>query len=128
MIENTTDNASKRNSNKTEIIGELVPLTSVKVKPKFEDGDHNNFNKWVFRNLEDPESAKKDGIQGRITLSFTLDKQGYVKDVKILRGINKALDDEAVRVVSMSPRWEPGMPDGEPVNVRFTFPVIFQIR
>ena len=76
-----------------------------------------------------PEEAKEKQIQGRVTLQFTIAKDGNVKDVTVAKSSgSKILDDESVRVVSMSPQWEPGKQNGEPVNVRFTFPVVFQIR
>ena len=72
--------------------------------------------------------AKKNGSQGRVTLSFTIAKDGSVTDVKVLRGVDKYLDKEAVRVVSSSPKWVPAQKDGEAVAVTYTFPVIFQAR
>ena len=71
---------------------------------------------------------KRQGIQGRVTLQFTIDSDGSVVNVKVLRGVHPDLDAEAVRVVSSSPKWEPGKYRNQAVPVTMTFPVIFQLR
>lgn len=113
---------------KTAVKEDEVPFVVVDVKPKFMGGDEAKFTKWVYDNLKYPEMAKDKGIQGRITLTFLVKKDGSVSDVKVLRGVDKSLDEEAVRVVSASPNWTPGVEDGKAVNVRFQFPIIFQLR
>ena len=107
---------------------EAVPFTQVEVKPTFNGGDAGNFSKWVNEQLEYPENCKKEGISGRVTLTFTVTETGKVTDVKILRGAHEDLDKEALRVVSSSPDWTPGKYNGKPVAVTYTFPVIFQTR
>jgi protein TonB len=81
-----------------------------------------------LRELVYPEVAKENGIQGRVTLQFVVDTDGSVRDVKVIRGVDPALDKEAVRVVSSSPKWTPGRQRDKPVKVRYIFPVIFQLR
>lgn len=107
---------------------EVIPFAIVEEKPKFKGGDQNKFTKWVFGKLEYPEIAKENGISGRVTLSFIVDTDGSVTDVKVLRGVDSSLDKEAVRVVSSSPKWTPGKQRGKPTKVKYTFPVIFQLR
>ena len=75
-----------------------------------------------------PEIAKENGVQGRVTLQFTVEKDGTVTKVKVLSGVDTSLDKEAVRVVSMSPKWKPGKQRDRSVPVTYTFPVIFQLR
>jgi len=75
-----------------------------------------------------PEIAKENGVQGRVTLQFTVYTDGSVRDVKVLRGVDASLDKEAVRIVSMSPKWTPGKQRERPVKVTYTFPVLFQLR
>lgn len=104
-----------------------VPFQFVDVKPSFMGGDANDFSRWVCEHLVYPEEAKSAKIQGRVTLKFTVNTDGSVSDVKILQGVNKLLDAEAVRVVSMSPDWAPGMIEGKPVRVSYAFPVLFQL-
>jgi protein TonB len=82
----------------------------------------------VNSQLKYPDQAKKDEIQGRVTLQFTVGADGVVRNVKVLRSAHELLDAEALRVVSASPKWEPGQQDGQPVAVTYTFPVIFQLR
>jgi TonB family protein len=108
---------------------EEIPFQLIDVKPQFNGGDANEFAKWVNSQLVYPESAKSAGIEGRVTLSFVIDTDGSVKDVKVLRGADPALDAEALRVISScTEKWTPGMQDGKPVKVSFIFPVRFQLR
>ena len=116
-----------------EVIDEVVeeeeiPFMLVEEKPTFQKGDANDFSKWVNQRLVYPEIAKENGVQGRITLQFTIDKDGSLTKVKVLRGVDPSLDKEAVRVVSMSPKWEPGRQRDRAVPVTYTFPVIFRLR
>lgn len=144
---------------------EGVPFQLIDKKPLFQGGDSNEFSRWVNERLVYPDVAKEYGVQGRVTLQFTVEKDGRVSRVKVLRGLagpnsemeletlykelknatteqdinlikanigelkgKMALDKEAVRVVSMSPKWLPGMLNDKPVPVTYTFPVIFQLR
>ena len=107
---------------------EAIPFQLVEEKPSFQGGDANQFSKWVNSKLVYPEIAKENGVQGRVTLQFTVNADGTVSNVKVLRGVDPALDKEAVRVVSMSPKWKPGKQRDRAVKVTYTFPVIFQLR
>jgi protein TonB len=107
---------------------EEVPFAIVEQKPTFQGGDANTLTKWVFSKIVYPEIAKENGVQGRVTLQFTIETDGSVKNVKVLRGVDSSLDKEAVRVVSSSPKWSPGMQRNKPVRVKYTFPVVFQLR
>lgn len=116
-----------------EVIDEVVeeeeiPFMLVEEKPTFQKGDANQFSKWVNQRLVYPEIAKENGVQGRVTLQFTIDKDGTLTKVKVVRGVDPSLDKEAVRVVSMSPKWEPGRQRDRAVPVTYTFPVIFKLR
>lgn len=105
-----------------------VPFQLVENKPTFNGGNANEFSRWVNAHLTYPKEAKDNLIHGRVTLKFTVTKTGKVKDVKVLRGVNPLLDNEAVRVISASPDWTPGQQKGRPVDVTYTFPVIFELR
>ena len=107
---------------------EAIPFQLVEEKPSFQGGDANTFSKWVNQRLEYPEIAKENGVQGRVTRQFTVEKDGSITKVKVLRGVDPSLDKEAVRVVSMSPKWKPGKQRDRAVPVTYTFPVIFQLR
>ena len=111
-----------------EEVEEEVPFAIVEQKPTFQGGDANTFTKWVFSKIVYPEIAKENGVQGRVTLQFTIETDGSVKNVKVLRGVDSSLDKEAIRVVSSSPKWKLGMQRNKPVRVKYTFPVVFQLR
>ena len=105
-----------------------VPFQLVEQKPTFQGGTAAEFSQWVNANLKYPQTAKDAGVQGRVTLQFTVYPDGSVRDTKVLRGVNPDLDAEALRVVSASPDWTPGYVKGEPVKVTYTFPVIFRLN
>lgn len=107
---------------------EAIPFQLVEKQPSFMGGGPNEFTKWVNERLVYPEIAKENGVQGRVTLQFTVEKDGRVTNVKVLRGVDSSLDKEAVRVVSSSPKWVPGKQRDRAVKVTYTFPVIFQLR
>lgn len=107
---------------------EAIPFQLVEKQPSFQGGGPNEFTKWVNQRLVYPEIAKENGVQGRVTLQFTVEKDGRVTNVKVLRGVDSSLDKEAVRVVSSSPKWTPGKQRDRAVKVTYTFPVIFQLR
>ena len=114
---------------KEEVVEEeAIPFQLVEEKPSFNGGDANEFSKWVNSKLQYPEIAKENGVQGRVTLQFTVNPDGSVSNVKVLRGVDSSLDKEAVRDVSMSPKWKPGKQRDRAVKVTYTFPVIFQLR
>ena len=107
---------------------EAVPFVLVEEKPKFQGGDANDFTKWVMSKIVYPEIAKENGVQGRVTLQFKINKDGSLTDVKVVRGVDPSIDREAVRVVSSSPKWTPGKQRDRAVPVTYTFPVVFQLR
>lgn len=111
-----------------EVAEEAVPFAIVEEKPSFMGGDASTFSKWVGEHLNYPETAKENGVQGRVTLQFKVNKDGTVSNVVVLRGVDPLLDKEAVRVVSSSPKWKPGKQRDRAVPVTYTFPVIFQLR
>ena len=111
-----------------EVEEDAIPFFVVEQKPSFNKGDANEFAKWVNARLVYPELAKENNVQGRVTLQFTVETDGRVTNVRVLRGVDESLDKEAVRVVSSSPKWEPGRQRDRAVKVTYTFPVIFQLR
>ena len=106
---------------------EAIRFEVVEQKPSFLGGDENDFNKWVKEHVTYPPSAIENGANVRVMLSFVIDVDGSVQEVSVLRGVDPALDKEAIRVVSSSPKWIPGIHNGQTVKVRYNFPVIFQI-
>ncbi len=107
---------------------EEIPYVFVEQRPSFKGGDANAFSKWVASKLVYPEIAKENGVQGRVMISFTIKADGSVANVRVTRSLDPALDKEAVRVVSSSPKWTPGKQRDRAVNVSYSLPVIFQLR
>lgn len=107
---------------------ETLPFVTVEQKPTFNGGDANDFAKWVNSRLVYPEIAKDNGVEGRVVLQFTIGKDGRLQDVKVLNSPDESLAREAIRVVSSSPKWEPGRQRDRAVKVSYTVPVIYRLR
>lgn len=109
---------------------DVVSVSDCDVKPMFLNSDDPRqfLEKWVYQYLKYPKYAVENGIQGRVLVDFIIDKDGKVTDVKVARGVNKLLDDEAVRVISESPKWRPGRLKGSKVRTSMTIPVEFRLE
>lgn len=99
----------------------------VEKMPRFPNGGMPGLMQYLGKNIRYPEAAHKAGTQGRVTVQFVVAKDGSIGNVSILRGVDPALDAEAIRVISGMPKWKPGTQKGEPVNVRYTVPVMFRL-
>ena len=95
--------------------------------PEFPGGDLG-LMKFIQKNVRYPAIAKEYNITGKVYVSFIVDKQGSVTNVKIVRGVDKNLDAEALRVVSLLPKYKPGKQRGKPVRVMFTIPINFTLN
>ena len=84
--------------------------------------------KYIQKNIKYPPIAKEYGITGKVYVSYVVDKTGYVTNVKIVRGVDKNLDAEAVRVVKSLPKYKPGIQRGKAVRVMFTIPINFTLN
>jgi periplasmic protein TonB len=100
----------------------------VEEMPSFQGGGEDAFRDWIAKNLRYPEIAADNGISGRVYVQFAVNSKGEVCDAVVVRGVDPALDKEALRVVLSSPRWEPGRQRGRPVKVQFTFPINFILQ
>ena len=107
---------------------EAIPFALVEEKPKFQGGDANTFAAWVSKHLDYPEIAKENGVSGRVMVQFTVNPNGTVSNVTVVRGVDPSLDKEAIRVIQSSPKWTPGKQRDRAVKVTYLFPVIFQLR
>ncbi|MFP4060579.1 MAG: energy transducer TonB [Bacteroidales bacterium] len=96
--------------------------------PRFKGKDSNAFREWIAKNLKYPEVARENGIEGRVFVQFAVNANGQVVDAKVVRGVDPALDKEALRVVQSSPKWQPGKQRGKSVKVQFTFPINFVLQ
>ena len=83
--------------------------------------------KWLSQQIRYPEAAQQNDIQGRVVVRFVVEKDGSIGQVTIVKGINKDLDSEAIRVVKNMPKWHPGKNNGIPVRSYFNLPVTFRL-
>ena len=85
------------------------------------------FMKWLTKNLKYPPSAQSRKVQGRVVVSFIVNKDGTISDAKVVKPVDPQLDREAMRVVRMMPKWKPGMQMGKPCRTMFAIPIVFKL-
>lgn len=98
----------------------------VEQQPMFPGGP-SALMKFLSDNTKYPVVAQENGVQGRVTVQFVVEKDGSVSDVHVLRGVDPSLDKEAVRVVKSMPKWTPGKQNGITVRVNYRVPVLFRL-
>ncbi len=119
---------SKEVGPRVEAVEEEELYTLVEDMPKFQGKDYNTFRDWIAKNLKYPDVALENGVSGRVYVKFIVNSKGEVGSVTVARSSgDTSLDNEAVRVISSSPKWTPGSQQGKPVRVEFLFPVLFKI-
>jgi protein TonB len=101
-------------------------FASVEVLPEFAGG-MAGWGKYLQKNLKYPPMARENNITGRVIMSFVVEKNGKLTDIKVLRGIGGGCDEEAKRVLANAPAWKPGIQNGRPVRVAYTMPIFFQL-
>ncbi len=107
---------------------EEVVFVVVESMPEFPGGQQALF-KYLSDNIKYPVIAQENGIQGRVICQFTVNKDGSIVDIEVVRsGGDPSLDKEAVRVIKTMPKWKPGKQRGKPVRVKFTVPVSFKLQ
>ncbi len=99
----------------------------VESMPQFPGGEAKLYS-YLSNNIEYPVIAKESGIQGRVFVTFVVEKDGSITDVKVLRGIGGGCDEEAVRVVQNMPKWNPGKQRGKSVRVQYNLPIKFTLE
>lgn len=90
-------------------------------------GGINKLMEYLSKNIEYPKAARESGIQGRVFVSFIVEKDGSISNVKVIRSIGGGCDEEAVRVVKAMPKWKPGKQRGKAVRVSYMLPVVFKL-
>jgi protein TonB len=100
-------------------------LFVVEVMPTFKGGDLSKFRDWVWKRTNYPQAAIDKKIRGTVFLTFIVEKDGSVSNVTVVKGVDPILDYEAVKSISESPKWSPGLQRGQPVRVRFQIPLNF---
>lgn len=99
----------------------------VESMPEFPGGETALY-KFLAENIKYPQMAKESGIQGRVFVTFVVERDGKVTDVRVLRGIGGGCDEEAIRVVKNMPKWAPGKQRGKSVRVQYNLPVKFTLQ
>jgi len=96
------------------------------VAPQFPGGEQGLIN-YITDNLKYPKKARRKGIQGKVFVTFVIEKDGSLSTINVAKGVHPLLDEEAVRLVKNMPAWKPGWANGQPVKVRFTLPLNFKV-
>mgnify|MGYP003549862635 CR=1 FL=1 len=99
----------------------------VEVMPSFPGGQAALFE-WLSKNIKYPVVAEENGVQGRVIVTFVVERNGSITDVQVVKSVDPSLDKEAVRVVKAMPHWIPGKQNGSAVRVKFTVPVTFRLQ
>ena len=110
-----------------EEVEEDVIFTVVEDQPSFPGGEEARI-RYLQENLRYPQMAREAGIQGTVFVTFVVERDGSVTDVRVLRGIGGGCDEEAVRVVRNMPNWQPGRQRGQAVRVQFNMPIRFVLN
>lgn len=113
-------------SNEEEEVAEAEIFTVVEESPSFPGGDAARI-KFLMDNMKYPQIARESSIQGTVYVTFVVEKNGNVTDVRVLRGIGGGCDEEAVRVIKAMPKWSPGKQRGKAVRVQFNMPIKFTL-
>lgn len=112
---------SVENSAPHMLVGDVV-----EDMPEFPGGSQKLLE-YLKENTHYPEIAEKNGVQGRVVVTFTVEKDGSITEAKIVKSVDQSLDEEAFRVVKSMPKWKPGMCNGEPTRVKYTIPITFRL-
>lgn len=111
---------------KPEHTGNVYDFVSIDKQPEF-PGGISKFYKYVGNNIKYPTLAQDNNVQGKVFLSFVVEKDGSLSDLQITRGLGSGTDEEAIRVLKESPKWNPGIKDGLPVRVKYNINVNFTL-
>ena len=95
--------------------------------PEF-PGGINALLEYLKKNIKYPAICRDNNIQGRVIVSFVVNKDGKIVDPEVVKGVNPSLDKEALRVISTMPNWKPGYQRGKPVRVKYSVPVNFRLN
>ena len=115
-----------------EVIAQEAPVEEkvfdvVEQMPQFPGGDAALFE-YLSTHIKYPTIAEENGVQGRVIVTFVVERDGSITDVKVVKSVDPSLDKEASRVVQGMPKWIPGKQNGDPVRVKYTVPVTFRLQ
>lgn len=120
------ENIAIKDTTKSNAKEKIYDFSSIEKLPEFVGG-MRGWAEFIQANLRYPEYARRNNISGRVIVSFVVSQIGEISDIVVLRGIGGGCDEEAVRVLRQSPRWNPGYQYGKPVKVAYTMPIFFQL-
>lgn len=109
-----------------EDVAEAEIFMVVEESPSFPGGDEARI-RFLQQNIKYPQMARESSIQGTVFVTFVVERDGSVTDVRVLRGIGGGCDEEAIRVIKAMPKWQPGKQRGKPVRVQFNMPIKFTL-
>ncbi len=109
-----------------EEVVEDLPIYNAEEMPTFQGGDLNSFRKWVYDRIQYPRIAQENGIQGRVTLRFVIERDGTLTNIEEFASPDKSLTEEAIHVLKQSPKWSPGKMRNKPVRIWYVLPIEFQ--
>ena len=121
----TSVSYAKKQAKRIDTSGRI--FTVVQQMPEF-PGGHTSLLKYLTTRIKYPIIAQENGIQGRVSCSFVVDTDGSLRNIKVTRGIDPSLDEEAVRVIREMPKWNPGIQNDMAVAVKYTVPVTFRLQ
>ncbi len=110
-----------------DVVSDQQIFDVVEHQPSF-PGGQKALMQWLSENVQYPQLAYDNGIQGRVIVQYVVEKDGSISEVTVSKSIDPSLDKEALRVVKSMPRWRPGMQNGKPVRVKYTMPVTFKLQ
>lgn len=102
-------------------------FASIEEMPDF-PGGMQKFYQYVSKNYVYPAAAREQGVSGRLILSFVVEKDGSLTDIKVMRDLGMGTGDEAVRMLKKAPKWKPGIQNGRPVRVQYTLPIMLNLE
>lgn len=104
------------------------PFLTAETMPSFQGGDLNKFRTWVQSTVNFPQIALENGIQGRVTVSFVIERDGRLTNIEVIQSPDRSLSEETIRALNKSPKWSPGKQRNQPVRVKYTLPVDFRMQ
>ncbi len=130
LILSSFSNEKTKTSSAIAYYSDSSIIIELETQPEF-PGGLDSLSTFISKNVKYPKEALKKDVQGRVFISFVVNAEGYVEDVKPLlppeKWLGHGLEEEAVRIVSSMPRWNPGIQDGKKVKVRYTLPIYFTL-
>ncbi|MBC7912646.1 MAG: energy transducer TonB [Pyrinomonadaceae bacterium] len=126
MVINQLPSSTPPLSNSTGVADKVYDHSLVESQPEF-PGGQKELTKYIGTNLNYPALAKQNNIHGKVYLSFIIEKEGNLTDIKVKQGIGSGCDEEALRILRGAPKWKPGMVSGAPVRTYYVLGITFQL-